>query len=644
MSIIETISEPSPSVSPMVIIERGSKLRVCMDPTELNKNIRRRHYPLKTVEEISAKVNGAKFFTKLDCEKGFWQIKVSERTSGYLTIATPWGRYKYKRLPFGISSAPEIFSEIMNKTLDGINKCEVAMDDIFMYGDTIKEVENTTEVVLKRLAQAGLTLNKSKCEFSMQRVKFLGHVFTPNGCQPDSDKIQAINQLKTPTTVKEVQRLLGMVNYIGKFIKNLSSMTEPLRKLIHKDVKWHWEKHHDEAVNQIKDALKSVPTLSYYDVNKPVKLSVDSSSTAMGCCLMQDDRPVAYATRALSANQQNYPQIVKEAMAIRFGCSKFHQYIYGKRLVIESDHKPLETFFKRSLTNAPLRLQKILWDVLQYSPTVQYVRGSKIPIADTLSRDCIQVETEKEENFRVSSIIPITSSAHSRFVKSTSDDADLQLLKAVIQQGWPDSDDQLPESVKKYATYREELTIEGGLLFKGNRVIVPKVEIPKLLGDFHTGHSGINSTLSRARQNTFWIGQAADIKNFIERCTVCQSTQRTKVKEPALMKEAPDYPFQLVSSDMFKFRGDDYLLIADHYSGFMDFKKVQNATSSEIILLLRQWFSVYGTPEIFESDGGTQYTSRQFREFATLWDFKHRVSSPHYPRSNGFAERNVQTA
>lgn len=450
--------------------------------------------------------------------------------------------------------------------------------------------------------------------------------------------------MKTPTNVKEVQRLLGMINYVGKFVKNLSQLTEPLRKLLHKETAWHWEAEQEEAVKNIKIAMKSLPVLAYYNVNKPVKLSVDASSTAMGCCLMQNDKPIAYGTRALTKSQQNHPQIVKEAMAIRFGCNKFHEYIYGKDLSIDTDHKPLETIFKKPISDAPLRLQGILWDVLQYSPKVKYVKGTSIPIADTLSRDCIANETENDETYQINSIVSITDEACQRFKVSTQKNEELQLLKAVVKNGWPCEDKDLPEAVKKYATFKAEITCEDDLLFKRDRVIVPRAEIQKIMNDLHTGHSGINNTLARARNSTFWIGQTADIKNFVESCAICQRTQKTNTKEPALMKTVPQYPFQLVSSDLFKHQGDDYLLIADHYSGFFDFKKLKSSTSQEVIWLLKQWFAVHGIPETFESDGGPQYSSRKFSEFASKWNFEHRLSSPRYPRSNEFAERNVQTA
>lgn len=643
LGVIVPVSEPSPAVSPMLVVNRDSKLRICMDPTELNKNIKRRHYPLKTVEEVAAKLCGAKCFSKLDCEKGFWQIKVTDETSKYLAISTPWGRYRYLRLPFGISPAPEVFSEIMNKTLENIEGCEVVMDDIFIYAKNEAKLNDITKIVLKRLKGAGFTLNQEKCEFNKTQIKFLGHVFSPDGCTPDKSKVEAIDQIKTPTNVKEVQRFLGMVNYIGKFVKNLSDLTEPLRRLNQKNAEWHWDTDQEEAFNKIKEVIKEAPVLEYYDVNKPVKLSVDASKAAMGCCLMQNNRPIAYATRAFNLNQQNYPQIVKEAMAIRFGCQKFHEYVFGKELTIETDHQPLETIFKKPITNAPMRLQKILWDVLQYSPSVKYIKGTKIPVADTLSRDCKIIETEKAEEYQINVILSISDEAIKRYTSATRDDPELQLLKSVLENGWPNEANLIPDAIKPYVTFRHELTYENDLLFKGDRIIVPRGEIQKILKDLHIGHPGISSMLSRARQSAYWIGQTGDIKNHVEKCTVCQQTQRANTKEPALMKKVPDFPFQLVSSDLFKFRGGDFILIADHYSGFTDFRKLKTTTSEEVILVLRQWFSVHGIPEIFESDGGPQYSSNKFKEFAREWKFEHRLSSPHYPRSNGFAERNVQT-
>lgn len=448
MGVIKSISEPTPAVSPMLVVNKG-KLRVCMDPTDLNKNIKRRIYPMKTVEEIAAKTNGSKYFTKLDCQKGFWQIKVSERTSKYLTFSTPWGRYCYLRMPFGISPAPEVFSEVMNKTLEGIENCEVAMDDIFIHARTSKALQDTTKRVINRLGKAGFTLNDEKCEYNKTTVKFLGHIFTGNGYKADHEKVEAIHALKVPTCVKELQRTLGMVNYLGKFINNLSELTEPLRQLLHKETAWFWGPEQQKSFEDIKDTLTKTPVLNYYNVNKPVMLSVDASSKSMGACLLQDSKPVAYATRAFTPSQQNQPQITKEALAIRFGCTKFHEYVHGKELVVESDHKPLETIFKNSIQNAPLRLQRILYDILQYSPKVIYVKGTSIPIADTLSRDCEATETESESECAIKIVYAVSDGLHERLIEATANDVELRTLKDAITYKWPAEQEKIPKIIRK---------------------------------------------------------------------------------------------------------------------------------------------------------------------------------------------------
>lgn len=649
MGIIEKITEPSPAVSPIVIVKKENKIRICLDPTELNKYVKRRHYPLKTVEEVAANIRDSKFFSKLDCEKGFWQVEVTERTSKYLSFATPWGRYKYLRLPFGISSAPEIFSEIMNKILEGMSNVEIAMDDILIHAESRKELERLTERVLRKLNEAGLTLNLNKCEFNKQRIKFLGHVFTSEGYEVDPEKVSVINGLNVPSNVKQLQRVLGMVTYVAKFIENMAEVTEPLRKLLQKDAAWYWDTEHQQSFERIKKMLTTTPILKYYDVNKPVKLSVDASSTCLGACLMQENQPIAYASKALSKSQQNYAQIEKEALAIKFGCTKFHEYIVGKKLEVESDHKPLETIFKKQLNAAPLRLQRILWDVVQYAPKVIYVKGTKIPIADALSRDITNPEEatddfKSKEEYMVLSMFSVDTNTQNHLIKMTDEDSELQLLKAVVLRGWPEETNKLPECIRKYANFKEEIIYDEGLLFKGPKLIVPKAELPEMLKQLHNGHIGVESMQKRARHSLYWHGQSGNIKNFVETCAICQQTQRANVSEPLLQKVIPTYPFQNVSSDLFSCKGQDYLLIADHYSGFVDFCKLNGATSAEVIHQLKKWFAVHGVPEKFESDGGPQYMSAKFAEFSATWGFNHQVSSPRYPKSNGFAERMVQTS
>lgn len=220
----------------MVIIRKNNKIRICIDPSDVNKNISRRYHPLNTMEEIATKIAGSKYFTLLDCKRGFWQIEVTERTQKYLTFATPWGRYCCTRLPFGLASALEVFQEVMTSLLREVPNTECSMDDILIHAKTIKELRKITSRVISVLEMAGLKLNAEKCEFEKTSIKFLGHILTQEGLKSDPEKIKAIKDLKTPENKKELQ--LGMVTYLNKFIPNMSELTEPLRQLLHKNVTW----------------------------------------------------------------------------------------------------------------------------------------------------------------------------------------------------------------------------------------------------------------------------------------------------------------------------------------------------------------------------------------------------------------------
>lgn len=296
----------TPAVSPIVVVNKGKKIRICMDPTDLNKNIKHRHYPL-TVEEIASRVKDAKSH-KNGLSK---RILANTRNEGHIGLSHIFDTvgHQYLRLPFGISSAPEIFSEIMYATLNGIENCEIAMDDIFLYAVTLEKLRAITKKVADRLKTAGFTLNKEKCEYEKQKVKFLGHIFTEKGIETDNSKIEAIQELREPSNMKELQLLLGMVTYLGKFIPNLSDITKPLRKLLHKENAWVWDHEQQKAFKNVKKVLSTTPVLRYYDMNKPVKLSVDASSMAIDACLMQDDRGLRNAnadvsTTKLSANRE----------------------------------------------------------------------------------------------------------------------------------------------------------------------------------------------------------------------------------------------------------------------------------------------------------------------------------------------------
>jgi hypothetical protein len=251
-----------------VIVEKpNGQIRLCLDPRDLNKAIKRHHHPLPTVDEILAKLGGAKMFSKLDASSGYWQIKVDDESSKLLTFNTLFGRHRFKRLPFGIHSAAEVFQKKISEIISDIEGAANNQDDIIVFGKDSEEHDKALKQVLDRVRESGLKLNKKKCTFRMTEITFLGHLISADGIKPDPRKIGAI--LKMPTSKTELQRFLGMINYLCKFLPNLSKETAPLRQLLEKDVQWHFEQPHKTAINTLKKMITSSPVLAYYEPKLP---------------------------------------------------------------------------------------------------------------------------------------------------------------------------------------------------------------------------------------------------------------------------------------------------------------------------------------------------------------------------------------
>ena len=396
LGVITKQTEPTDWVNSMVTVTKPNKVRICIDPQDLNTAIKREHHPLRTItiEEVVAEMPNAKFFSVLDANHGFWQIQLDEESSHLCTFNTPFGRYRFKRLPSGISSAPEVFQRCIARHLEGLEGVVNVIDDILVWGESIEQHDRRLRQLLERLRSINLKLNRSKCKIRMTEISYIGHVLSEQGLKPDPEKIRAIQDMPAPEDKAALQRFTGLLQYLSKFIPNLSDISAPLRKL-DGNVEWHWGTEQQQSFDKLKALVSQAPVLKYYDVNKPVTLSVDASSEGLGAVLLQEGQPVAYGSRALTDCQKRYAQIEKELLAIVFGCEKFHQYIYGRRVHVESDHKPLEVIFKKSLLSAPARLQRMLMRLQKYSLDVKYKPGKEMHIADALSRVFLNEHNEK---------------------------------------------------------------------------------------------------------------------------------------------------------------------------------------------------------------------------------------------------------
>ena len=434
------------------VIKRDGNVRLCGDyKLTINSVAKNEVYPLPRIKELFASVSGGKVFSKLDLSHAYLQLQLDESSQEYVTINSHRGLYRYTRLPFGVASAPAIFQRTMETLLKGLPMVVAYLDDILVAGKTEQEHLMNLAQVLERLDSAGMKLKKEKCAFCLPQVEHLGHIISAEGLCPAASKVKAIKEAPKPSSLSKLKSFLGLVNYYAKFLPDSATILVPLYKLLRNSEPWRWDKEQQVAFEKIKEMLIAPNLLVHFDENKPLMLSCDASPYGVGAVLShlmdnQSDKPIAYASRSLSTVERKYSQLDKEALAILFGVSKFHHYLYGRHFIIYSDHKPLMHIFNQSKAvpvMASARLQRWALTLSSYHYSIKYRKGSHMCNADALSRlplpDCptnVPMPPETIALLEQLASVPLTAA---QIRKMTDRDPVLAKVKQYTRKGWPAS-------------------------------------------------------------------------------------------------------------------------------------------------------------------------------------------------------------
>ncbi|UYV77931.1 K02A2.6-like [Cordylochernes scorpioides] len=655
--IIAQVNVATEWCAPTVIAGKpNGDIRLCVDLSRLNEHVQREVHPMPVVEHMLGQLGEARFFSKLDANSGFHQIPLSPDCQHLTTFITPFGRYKYCRMPFGISLAPEYFQKVMSIILQGMDGVMCYLDDILIFASDSKTHDRILRLVLRKLKEAKVTLNKAKCVFGVPRINFLGHILDEDGIRPDPAKIEAVARMPAPTDVHGVRRFLGMVNHLGRFVENLSEIVAPLNQLLVKGQDFVWDCSQEGAFRKLKELLTTQPILAAYDVRKPTMVSSDASSYGLGAVLKQEGkngiwRPVAYSSRTMTPTEKRYAQIEKEALAITWACERFQDFLLGKRFRIETDHKPLIPLFStKELSSLTPRLQRFRMRMMRFGFEIVHIPGKELLDADALSRQPL-LTTEGGEDER-------PTSAHINAVLSSITDKDEMLtkifeaqqedttLKAVVnylEQGWPDKK-KMSQTLLSYWHVKDELGVQNGLLMRSCRLVIPASMKLEILDKLHAGHFGITKTRLRARETVWWPGISEEIAETVRKCSVCIQEAVSK-HEPLIPTNFPTRPWQKIGMDLFKFEKKWYLVVIDYYFRFPQMVQLDRLTASVVVRSCKSIFARHGIPETVVSDNGTQFgAAREFANFARQYGFQHVTSSPRFPQSNGMAEAGVKIA
>lgn len=639
--------------TPIVPVKKpNNKVRICGDyKITLNPRLLIPEYPLPTIEELFADMAGGKKFTKIDLTQAYLQLSVNEENCELLTLNTHIGLFRPSRLMYGVASAPAIFQKTIEKILEGIPNVKVFLDDIKVTGKTEIEHVRNVEEVLRRLDRYNLRVNEDKCVFFADKIDYCGYIIDEGGISKIKENVDAISLMPAPKNQDEVRSLLGLVNYYGRFIPNLSRMVYPITNLLKAGQEFVWSRACQKAFDQLKEELTSDRVLVHYDPSLPLVLATDASNAAVGAVLshiMPDgtERPIRYASQTLSQTQQRYAMVDKEAYAIIFGVKKFYQYLYNRKFILYCDNKAVTQIFSETKGLPVLsatRMQHYAIFLQAFDYEIKYRKSEENSNADGLSRlsiiskenadECDEIDVLEIESIET---LPVTVKI---VAAETKKDQTVKRLMRSLEQG------KICDKKDRFSVNQEEFTLQQGCLMRNSRVYIPRSLRSEIMRELHAAHFGISRMKSLARTYCWWSGMDNDIENLVKNCPNCQLNRHNPPKVETHLWQKAKKPFERVHIDFAGplQDGSYFLIIVDAFSKWMEVEIMRSTTTTCTIERLRRYFSTYGIPLYLVSDNGPQFTSEEFSRFLVDNGIFHKRSAPYHPATNGQAERSIQT-
>ena len=654
--IIERIDHPTQFLSPSFFVAKPQGgLRHVVDLSDVNNYVERPIHGFATPEEVSATIPaGSKYFATMDLKSGYFQVLLDESSRDITAFLTHRGRYRYRRAPMGLTSSSDEFCRRSDEALSGLPMKKI-VDDILSHGKSLEDLKDKIVQIVKRCKDKKITLSRSKFKIGKQ-IKYAGYIVSERGVEADPEKTAAITKFRKPECQKDVRSFLGLANQLGSFSPNLAKVSEPLRQLTRKGIKFVWDESHDKAFEDMKNVLTSTPVLSFFDMNKKSILLTDASNLnglGYALCQISPDDPkgrlnlIRCGSRSVSDTESRYAPIELECLAIEWAIRKCKLFLLGSKFEVHTDHRPLVSIFKNRTTEN-LRLQRIMSKIENYHFDVQYVKGNEHFIADALSR--YPVENPTPEDVAVvanlnGEILEASDPILQPLVDASIKDRNYQGMVKALKKKLSFEDLPKKHPGRKLKIWNSfSLSPENLIISNGTRIFIPKEFVPEILKRLHGGHCGIVKTIQLARSLYFWPQMKNDVTNFIMSCDACQTLQKSKPFKSStenVLKGA--FPMDATSVDLFDAIGCKFMVTVDRYTGYMFVDKLKGLSSGDIIDKLQNIFLEYGYPRSIRTDEGPQFRS-EFDTYCQNAGIIHEVSSRYYPQSNGHAESAVEEA
>jgi transposase InsO family protein len=625
----------SPWASPLHMVQKADgSWRPCGDYRRLNLVTTADSYPIPNIMDFSSRASGCRVFTKLDLRKGYHQIPMRPADILKTAITTPFGLFEYTRMTFGLRNAGNTFQRLMDRVLAGADAAFAYLDDVLIASPSLQQHKEDVRDVFSRLESAGLVLNGEKCVFAVPALDFLGHHVTAAGITPLAGSVEAILQHPQPTTVKQLQAFLGVVNFYRRFVpaaaRILRPLTEALRGSPKPTAEVEWSPAMETAMTAAKKALAGAALLAHPDSAAELALAVDASAEHVGATLQQRSSPAAgwqplgFFSKKLEPAQVKYSAFDRELLACCLGIRHFRYMLEGRRFAVLTDHKPLIYSLSRSTDPWTARQSRQLSYVAEFTSDLRHIAGTDNVVADLLSRP------------------PSVN-----LVAATDVMVDYQRI-AAHQEACPAT-----AAAKSSSLHLVPVEFEGASLLcdisRGEpRPLIPAVDRRVVFSSFHgLAHLGARATRRLMAARVVWRGMNSDIAAW---CKDCQDCQRAKVSpQPATAVQPIPIPhrrFSHIHLDLVgplppSPGGHQYLFtIIDRTTRWLEAVPLRSMdTAACVDALLRTWVARFGVPSCITSDQGRQFTSAVWQRMCDKLGIEHITTTAYHPQSNGMIER-----
>ena len=660
--------------SSLLVIEEKEKVRLVGDYRYLNQHIAKTATtPAPTLETFLEKLQNSRYFIATDMNKGYWQLLLNQKSQELCTLSTHLGNVRPTRVPMGVKISGDIFDAQVAAVLAHCEHTCHNRDDILIGCATIPELFSEWEKVLTAYKNAGLTLDPKKTKVGMQEISWYGFLFNKLGAQPSPKKVAALRSAPRPVSQEGLKSFICTVSFNSRFIHRFSEYAQILRNLANTKGAFIWLPSHENAFQNLKDALCQNTLNNFFEKNRQTAIFCDAGKTqhttdtpgALSSILAQFDLeseswlPIQFASRVLTDCETRYGQTELEALSIRFSCTRFTYYIEGaKNVHIYTDCQALVPMFNKVVKTTPPRILRMILAIQSIDYVVIYLAG-KINIADFLSRNPPKPDPnsiEEKLDLKLSddlerAVVKRVRQQHNPITMNTIRDStiksvDLQFLLNCLKDGsWKRF--KKDHRIRPYLSMIHELSEIDSIIYRGSDIIViPEDLTHKVTSILHElGHQGENNTMSLIKQYFYYPDLVKQVNAVVQSCTICQQTKLSKRKEPYGLRPTPIRPFSEISVDHKGPLDNGYyvLVILDILSRYPDVAFVKSTSFEATREPLLKYFAYFKTPLVLRSDNGPPWNSEAFAQFSKEQNFKHDLITPRSPIANAEVERLMAT-